>query len=192
MHPKLQEVDTIYRTVEPFFYSDKENKNAPHSIDNIHDPDTTERMSLKYQYAIEQFQHIAATLSEQELIEAYMQGSKLLQMNISGCMARNFTDAYIPLMINALRFGHIHTSRTFIFMLARELTHTREAFLQEILQHSEQAIRIEAIYNIVDLDIHTLLPHIQQLTQDKDEEIAQISARVLKKYYGSRKSNDGQ
>ena len=123
LNTAIQRIDEIYRRIQDYVYPMGE------FIDEIlkeAESDIQEYIAmrghyrLEYDNAVADLLKILPTLKPTEIAEAYREGSRLLQMNLSGYMAQNFDIEYISVMEEAITNGHVHSGGTFLEVFAMQ------------------------------------------------------------------------
>ena len=103
-----------------------------------------------------------------EIAEAYSEGCRLLQRNLSAYMGHNFVDSYIPVMSIAIWDNHFHTSWIFLQVLADNIGKEAQPLI-------EYAIDFEATQE-------TALNLIRQLKLYELEDKVRIIANQTENY----------
>lgn len=90
-----------------------------------------------------------------EIAEAYSEGCRLLQRNLSGYMGHNFVDSYIPVMSKAILDNHFHTSWIFLQVLADNMGKEAQHLIEHALDFEttqETALNVIRQLNLYELE----------------------------------------
>src|SRR5690349_16039701 len=124
MRPEIAEINSRYEIFQDYVYpttefiknliNEGEEKLAEHrKLGQLHKPE--------YEILVKRVLEIIKDFEAAEVAEAYTNGCRLLQMNLSGFMANNFCDDYYAVMVNAIHAQHFHTSWLFLQAIANNV-----------------------------------------------------------------------
>lgn len=179
MNPLLEEIDKVYIEIQPFIFP------SPEYIEQLNEDEIAyhhlqhSRAAKQYESAISQLNKVISLVSSTEIIEGYIQGSRLLQQNLSGYMVQNFDSAYIPTMITAIKQDHGHTAWIFLHALAKYTgTSFTTVFIDALFSKSPQ-VREHALIVIEQLHLIDALPYVAVLTHDPVTTVALAAQDTL-------------
>jgi hypothetical protein len=180
MKPELQKINQIYIQVEDYFYPvpgffTVEKNGAAYAQHK-------KELEPIYQAARKEFYEIIPSLTVEDTIDAYQQGCRLLQANISGWMYHHFDRKYIPIMIKAIQDDHGHTARLFLRVLTLYANDLKDELVPLILSSLKSqyiATQEAALSAAFELQIVEALPIVQKMTKDPIPEIREIAGKFL-------------
>lgn len=180
MKAELQNINRMYIEVEYYFYP------APGFFDSEINGSTylqrKKELEPLYQSARKELYRIAPSLTTGEIIQAYQEGCRLLQANISGLMVESFRREYIPIMIQAIKDNHGHTAHMFLRTLSVNASDLRSELTPLILVSlSSQFLSIKeaALSAAFQLRLTEALPTIKRMAKDSTPEIREMSENIL-------------
>ena len=180
MHPALQEINDVYLQVEPYIRPKLETLSSLTEAEAIEWMKNRKKSVLLYKTAIGKFVTIADSLSPNELISAYQEGSSILRANITGYVCRYFDRVYVPMMLQAIREDHEAG-----FMFLRALHRNQAAGIQSValnaLASAFPRTREAALGIVYDDNILEAIPKVVEMTQDSDPEIAAFAKKCLQR-----------
>lgn len=197
MHPVLQEINELYLQIPHYIDPSPEyieSLNRQNEVLKSQPDEHRRRWQLEfagqraecsriYSLAIEKFEAVSSTLSPTEVIEAYKQGCNLLQRNLSGHMSHHFDEAYIPLMIQAVKSGEGHTAHLFLPILAQQLGRDIAPLAIESLDSQFTCVREAALSVVYQLELVEAVSKIRTMA-DQDPEIAEMASNIIRKLEG--------
>lgn len=181
MNPSLKEINDIYLQIQ----------------DSIHPPtgyfegiteekrlDFVQKMSEYaplYETTADRFRAVLSSLSPVEVIEGYQQGCRLLQSGLAGHMYHHFNEAYIPLMVQAVKNDE-HTAWLFLSSLVMHARHMREEIAplaMRALNSKWPSTREAALTAIGELRLMEARPMVEEMAKGPDPEISELARNVL-------------
>ena len=179
MNPILNEINQQYLQIQDYIDP------LPGYLDQLAEQERAEYLKKSgealqtYHLALDKLRISVARLSPHEIIEGYTQGCRLLQRNLSGYMGEQFKQAYVPIMITAIRSEHTHTAWLFLQVLAEQLGVGAASIVTEALNSEAIGIREKALLITEQLSLIEAIPKLQKMRQDPVEEIASLAEQVL-------------
>lgn len=147
MTPRIQELDEMYKALENSIYPMHIDDETISSLEY----NEYQRMSYEAEKLSERLFSILPSMSDHEIAEAYRNGCRLLQRNLSGYMARNFSDLYISVFEDAIEAGHTHTGWIFLQVLAEHnIDHYKNLVIKclDVEGYTDTSIGIIFSFNI--------------------------------------------
>lgn len=179
MNVYLREIDDVCRKAQQYLDFDPE-KLRSISIEDWIDHQKMYHFSIEvYDLAMKQLIEIFPNLTSSEITEGYMQGCRLLQRALSGCMARAYKPEYRPTMIMAINIPHLHTANIFLQSLADNIGSEVSGLVLMALYARE--MRQTALSIVGQLSLIEALPELEHLTSDSDPAIAHLAETILVK-----------
>jgi hypothetical protein len=129
-----------------------------------------------YNSGLEKLRLVLPTLSNNEIVEGYTEGCRLLQRGLSGYMADHFQQEYIPTMIGAIKQPHLHTGWIFLQALANNLGKDVAPLAIEAL--SIEGLTETALNVVKELNIIEALPKVRQLINGDNTTIAFLAEKT--------------
>ena len=170
---ELEEINSNYREIEDYIDP------PPHLIASFTDDDwvnfaaRSESSRSQYEKDLKQLNVLLPTLGSATIAEAYNQGCRLMQRNLSGYMAQHFDPVYVPVMVKAIETKHFHTAQTFLQVLADHEYPQIENLLSEAIKLRE--LQDVALSIIRQLRLKSFQDIVNDLCQSPDKTINEIA-----------------
>ena len=181
MNPLLDNVNNLYLQLESYFdpsldlfLSLSEEKRIEYMV-------RKNELTNEYKTAIEMMRTTITILSEQEILEGYQEGCKLLQRSLSGYMCQNYDPIYAQAMVNAIERDESHVAPHFLQTLANNLGREIIPIAIYALNSNVTSIKRTALSVADQLLIVEALDKIQELTNDGNEEIPYLAKEVVRR-----------
>ncbi len=176
----MQKINQIYIEVEDYFYP------APGFFDVERNGSfymqRKKELEPLYQSARKEFYEMSSSLTTEEIIQAYQEGCRLLQANISGLMMEPFKREYIQTMIQAIKDNHGHTAHIFLRSLsvnASDLRFELPPLVLASLNSQYISTKEAALSAAFHLRLAEALPIIKGIAENSTPEIREMSENIL-------------
>lgn len=186
MRKDLQSISDQYQEIQEYIIRSYEqfSKLLERPIEEQDEYDRKLKVAIEIYHNIrKQFDEISNTLSPSEVIEGYEEGSEILRRNLTGYMYAYFDEAYIPVMIKAINDDISEGTRFFILKLSTHLD--RDQFLPVVLKALDSKYwhtRENALSCLQTLSLHEALPKVREMINDKNAQVAEYAAELVKKF----------
>jgi hypothetical protein len=117
------------------------------------------------------------TFEPSEVAEAYTEGCRLLQTNLSGFMGNNFCDEYYQVMVNAIYGQHFHTSWLFLQAIADNVGERVSPLIEFAIE--VEPLQETALSIIRQLKLQEFKPQVEKLLNSDLQSLAQAALDVL-------------
>jgi hypothetical protein len=171
VNSSLAEINALYLQIEPLF---DPSSDLMQSLEHLSDDDLRNIQETKndvlpiYRTALAMAQSLIPSLTPDEIIEGYQEGSRLLQRNLSGYMGVQWQVEYIPVMIAAIEQDHDHTAWIFLHILADKVGRDLALLYIKALDSQSSEVREAALVVIDRLCLRESLIHVERLTRDSN------------------------
>lgn len=182
MNPLLQNINEIYQAIQQYIAPSPTDLAALQNLDAAQQKAffvATNEARHRYGEAVLTVQHLLPTLTPDELIEGYTEGTALLQRNISGYMVTHFQRAYIPLMTKEVQHQAAHTGATFLRALVNHMGQEASPLIIECLVGNTDELREVAMVAVAELRLHAAVPIIRGMMNDTNPSIREVARQVV-------------
>lgn len=136
----------------------------------------------KYDETMNRILSLAPELRREEIIDGYINGSSILQRNLSGYMVNEqfFDEAYIPIMIDAIKNDRTEPLYGFLLTLSRVLDESNVIELVSIgLESQYYRVKITACGIAEQKKFVQFIPKIRMLLTDNIMPVVDSAKRAL-------------
>lgn len=179
IHPELNEVNNIYLQIQDYMFPPFGYFEQLTTLEMAAWQAAQPEAHSLYHKALDRFHEIYPKLSPNEIITAYQHGSRILQANLSGRIARDFDVKYIPLMQWAIRSGHSHTGPIFLTALARYTGENATSLIIESLDNPEPSMRETALALVAELNLTDAVSQVRKCLNDPVRTVSSVAKRTL-------------
>lgn len=190
MNKYLIKIDKLHKKVEKYFEPPLSASKS--ELENYHQESIKDHEKIQkiYNKAGNMLREVVPTLSPEEVIEGYKEGSILLHRALSGfmCDTRYFHEKYIPIMIEAIQEDKSPTIYLFLLCLARKLP--KEEIVPLVirgLDSQDPRTRDTALRIVDSMMIREAIPKVREVTLDPEQRIREQARDVLDRFIQRKK-----
>lgn len=190
MNAVLTNFDIIFSQIQMFVDPQEEDSEQ---IMRFKDHNLVEQRRIReealhsYHRTLGTLRNVLKQMSSNEIVEGYLEGSRLLRKCVAGYMAENFSNDFVPTMIDAVKASDKHTGWLFLQTLANHLGKDISPLVLSNL--AAPGIRETALSVAGQLDLSEAIPIIRDLINDPVHEIAALAKLILSELETKRKNN---
>lgn len=182
MNKNLIEIDELHKQIEKYFvHTEPKTKTELEIIDQEFLENNSEILKI-YNKAIDMLREVTPTLTPEEVIEGYKEGSILLHMGLSGFMVNpgHFHEKYLPIMIEAIQEDKSPVIYKFLVYLSQNLS--KDEILPLVLKGLEShnpRMRDSALGIVRREKLFETIPKVRILVNDPEHLVADYAKKVL-------------
>jgi hypothetical protein len=180
MHPELAKINTRFEMMQDYLFPTAE------VIEKLPEAGEEARVEHKrlinlyrteYEILVYRVPEIAKGMEAHEIVEAYTEACRMLQIGLGGFMAHNFSDAYYGVMVNAIYANHKHTEWLFLQVIANKCAEQIDPLIEFAL--GKEHLHEKALSIIHQLKLKQFRSEVESLLNSSNERLKIIAQAAL-------------